>query len=322
MKQIKYTIFSVMFLTTIVFSGCNSILDDENIDTKNLGEIEVGFTRSSNGVSISSTSTSGLLIFWKETLNDFFSRQVENLDSYSEMKYNTGELYPSNNTTVYATGFSPASMECSNDLQTLSLSDANSGKTDVCVASERISGNRISPFKTTMSFEHTLTKILFTVERDATMLGIRDVRNITATIPNSYLPIEWNWDAMDNKYELNYNKAANNNLIFTHPDIISGTNNDELGTAYLMLPTDNNGKLHNIRITADILQTNSSTIERSIDNTLDIQLYDEFNNEVSTIQPGEAYIVRILFQQNSFTLIGRQLDNWEQGGLIYVPVKP
>ncbi len=317
MKQLKHSIFSVLFLSITLLSSCNNILDDEQIIAEH-EQMEVGFTRA----SLNSLSTSGHLIFWINTIEDpYFTSIIDNLNAYSDNKYNTGELYPSNNTTVYATGFSPADMQQSNNNKRLTLSTRTSGLTDVCIASSIINGNRITPFNAPMSFEHTLTKIRFTVERDMTMVGIRDVRNITVTIPNSYLPIEWNWNEV--AYQVNYSKPATDNLTLTHPDIISGTTTDELETVYLMLPTNNLGILNKIRLTADILLTTSSEVERSIDNTLDIQLYDTDNaTMVTNAKPGEAYEINIRFQQNSFTLIARQLDNWEQGGLIYVPVKP
>lgn len=324
MKLRKLTIFGALLLTTVFFSGCNDMLEDANV-TAGHGEIEVGFARSSDDVSISSTSTSGCLVFWKEKMGDFFTSEVDNLESYSTDKYNTGKEYPKDDKTVYATGYSPASMEHTINLQTLTLTEENSGKTDVCVASQKIEGKRSVPFNTEMSFEHTLTMIKFTVERHSTMEGVRDVRNITATIPNTYLPIEWNWNANVEKYKLNYKKTASENLIFTHPEIITGKNTEELGIAYLMIPPENNGILKNIHITADILPIDSTKIERTIDQTMDIELMMDGSKpaaKVSEIKPGEAYIVNILFQQNSFTLIGKQLDNWEQGGMIYIPIKP
>lgn len=324
MKLIKLTIFGALMLTTISFSGCNDMLEDENA-TFGHGKIEVGFTRSSNGASISSTSTSGCLVFWQKDFGDFHIAEVDNLESYNidKDKFNTGKEYPKDNSTVYATGYSPASMERTSNAETITLSEDHSGKTDVCVASGKIEGKRSVPFNAEMTFEHTLTKIYFTVERHSTMVGIRDVRNITATIPNAYLPIEWNWESSTGKYVLNGSKTAKDDLIFTHPDIINATNTEELGTAYLMMPTGkNDGTLKDIRLTADLLLTTSSKVERTIDEKMNIQLYDEDGAKVSEIKPGEAYIVNILFQQNTFTLTARQLNKWEQGGLIYVPIKP
>lgn len=322
MKLIKLTIFGALMLTTISFSGCNDMLEDENATFGN-GKIEVGFTRSSNGASISSTSTSGCLVFWQKDFGDFHIAEVDNLESYNKDKFNTGKEYPKDNSTVYATGYSPASMGRTSNAETITLSEDHSGKTDVCVASKEIDGKRSVPFYTEMTFEHTLTKIYFTVERHSTMVGIRDVRNITATIPNAYLPIEWNWKSNTGKYVLNSSKTAKDNLILTHPDIINATKTEELGTAYLMIPPGkSDGTLKDIRLTADLLLTTSSKVERTIDEKMNIQLYDENGAKATEIKPGEAYSVNILFQQNTFTLTARQLKKWEQGGLIYVPIKP
>ena len=323
MKRMKYTIFNLLILTTALLSSCDSILEDEFNISSEPQQIEVRFARNSMNSS-SSSAVSGKLIFWKNSFNDFFVTSIDDLTKYSNDKYNTGEVYPNENAQVYATGYSPADMQANEDFKDLRLSDVDAGITDVCVAEKAISGSRITPFNETMTFEHTLTKVLFTVERDQTMVGIRDVKNIKLSIPKKYLPIEWNWDETGKKYNINYGKTANKSeLEFIHSDIISGTNTDELGTAYLMLPTNNIGILESIHLSADIYLTNSTSIERTINSTLDIQLYEKDNTEkVTNAKPGEAYEVRILFQQNSFILIARQLDNWEQGGLIYVPVKP
>ena len=322
MKQRKYTIFSLLFLTTAIFISCDSVLEDEYTISNEQKQIEVRFAKSSQDGS-SFTSASGVLIFWKNTLDDFFQSKIDDLAQYSNSKYNTGKSYPNDYSTVFATGYSPADMQNSSDFQVISLPNKSSGITDVCVAEKVISGSQTSLFHETMEFEHTLTKVYFTVQRDKTMEGSRDVRNITINIPKSYLPIEWNYDTKDNKYKINYKKTATDNLQFTHSDIIHSTGTEELGTAYLMLPTNNEGKLNNLHLTAEILLIDETQIERKIDSPLDIQLYEQDNvSPISNAKPGEAYEVCFQFQQNSFTLIARQLDNWEKGGLIYVPVKP
>lgn len=317
----KYSIFSILFLATVFLTGCDSILDDSDMVT-----INPQATMQVDVIGVSEiNATSGMLIFWKKEMNDFFTDQINNLNDYENIKYNTGVSYPTDNSKVYATGFSPANMQCSKDekYQTLTLpAGSKPGTIDVCTATKIINGQYSAPFNEKMSFEHTLTKITFYAQRHETMVGSRNVSNIKITIPSTYMPTQWDWKT--NKYEVNQTKSATNALIFEHPNLIFETNTDKIGVSYLMLPTGNAGVLENINIQADVTPISSTTVETHIDTTLPIvQLYDiDGQTEVTHAEPGEAYEIIVSFQQNSFTLIARQQDDWEKGGLIYVPVKP
>ena len=317
MKQTKHILFYLSLLAVTALTGCDSVLGDDDSTGSQGGTMELSFTRSGE----SSSFTSGFLIFWKEKMDDFFTTEVSDLTAYSTTKYNTGEPYPKEGTQISATGFSPANMNLSKDYQTLALPEnSKPGTLDVCVASKVITGNYYSIFSEKMTFEHTLTKVTFSVQRDETMVGSRDVNNIKVTIPTTYLPTQWIWN--NTKYIANQSVHANTALEFAHPSIIVGTNTDMIGIAYLMLPTNNNGQLAGINIQADITPIESATVEKRINQTVPVQLYEKENSEpVSTANPGEAYEIIIKFQQNSFTLVARQSD-WEKGGLIYVPVKP
>lgn len=317
MKQAKHILFGLLLLAATAFTvSCNSILGDDNIAAPQDGTMKLAFARSGE----SSSPTSGFLIFWKETMGDFVTAEIDDLNAYQITKYNTGELYPKEGTEVSATGFSPANMQLTDDYQTLSLpTGTTAGTLDVCTAGIIIKGSYYRPFGETMRFEHTLTKVTFSVKRDETMVGSRDVSNITVTIPTDYLATQWTWN--DEKYTASQANKASSALDFTHPNIIKETDTDQIGTAYLMLPTDNAGKLKQIRVQANITPIESTTVENRIDKTIPIQLNEVNGTPVSNAQPGEAYTVIINFQQNSFTLEARQND-WEKGGLIYIPVKP
>lgn len=322
MKQKIHIPFSLAFLAITTLTACNSVLGDNDIVKKQGENIELAFTRSGE----SSSATSGSLIFWKERMGDAFTftAEVNDLTAYETIKFNTGVPYPKDGAEVSATGFSPASMQLSDDYQKLSLPPGTvPGTLDVCTASEVIQGNYYRTFNRTMEFGHTLTRITFFAERDHTMEGSRNVSNIKVTIPTNLLAFRWTWDGTRYSAEQGATPVTPlTPLVFTHPDIIVSTNTDEMGTAYLMLPTGNTGVLKGIRIEADITPIKETEVEKTIDTTMAIQLYTGDNaTPVSTALPGEAYEIAIKFQQNSFTLIARQND-WENGGLIYVPVKP
>lgn len=321
MKQLKHTILGIFFMVPAILTSCITILDDDNA-VNGHETMEVEFTRSTT----SALPGSGLLIFWKQNLGDLFTSEVNNLEDYKATKFNTGETYPNDNTMVYATGFSPMTMQHQDNFQTLSLPQGErAGTVDVC-ASSRISGKLTSPFSEMMSFEHTLTKVTFYAQRHITMVGSRNVENIRITIPaaTTYLATNWKWNATDNKYKIDNTKWSDTDLTFEYAGLLFETEITKIGTAYLMLPTSNNGKLKNINFKADITPINSTTVENKIDKTLpEIQLYEKDNTqEVALAKPGEAYEVLLVFQQNSFTLIARQQNDWDKGGLIYVPVKP
>lgn len=325
MKQLKHTLFAILFLSAAIFNSCNTILDDaDNIPTEQ-EQIQVGITRAAG-------TYSGRLLFWTGAYtmtSPWLVEELSDLNAYESTKYNTGEYYPSNNSIVYATGYSP-SPSLSSDISTsdnltLTLPAGRAGFVDVCTAAGIITGSRSTPFSARMEFEHTLTKIHFTVERDPTMEGIRDVKNIILTIPKKYLPTTWTWNG--SVYEVDYSEPATTDLTLTHPDIIIGTGKREdfiegEGIVYLMLPTGNTGKLEDIVVTADILLSSSTGVDRQINETITIPLYDENGDQLTgDALPGEAYTVSFNFKQDSFTLIARA-QSWEPGGLIYLPVNP
>ncbi len=318
MKQTKHILFSLSLLAaTALLAACNSVLGDDDIVSNQGGTMQLAFTRSGE----SSSPDSGFLIFWKTTMKDFFTAEVDDVTKYGSTKFNTGEPYPKDGTQVSATGFSPANMGLSDDYQTLTLPASTvPGTLDVCAAAKVIKGSYYNIFNEAMSFQHTLTKVTFSVQRDETMVGSRDVGNITISIPRNYLPTRWKWN--ENQYAADLTAPANAALAFTHPGIIKETKTDEIGTAYLMLPANNNGQLADIRVQADISLIESATVETEIDRTLDVPLHEKDNaTQVDKAYPGESYEIVVKFQQNSFTLIARRSD-WVNGGLIYVPVKP
>lgn len=316
MKQTKHILFSLSLLATSLLAGCDSVLGTDDIIGNNGDTMEVAFTRSGEG----SSATSGFLIFWKNSLNDFFTTEVSDLNAYKSTKFNTGEPYPKNG-TVKATGYSPANMKRTNDYKTLTLPDGTTpGTLDVCTASEIIEGTFNSPFSKTMSFGHTLTKVTFIAQRDETMKESKDVKNIQITIPANYLTTQWKWN--NAKYVADSEAKATTPLALSHNEVLVSTDPSEIGVAYLMLPAQNSGILNDINIQADILPIKSTIVEKRLNQTVSAQLYEANNSgPVDNAAPGDAYEILIKFQQNSFTLEARQSD-WEKGGLIYVPVKP
>lgn len=315
MKQTKNILFSLSILATSLLAGCDSVLGFDAPNGNKGDTMEVAFTRSGED----SSTASGFLIFWKNNFSDFFTTEVNDLNVYGSIKYNTGEPYPIDGTAVKVTGFSPANMKQDDNYKTLTLPNGTEpGMLDVCTASEIIEGTYSNPFSQTMTFGHTLTKVTFAVQRDVSMEHSKDVRDVVITIPANYLPTQWRWNGK--KYEADQSVHAGDSLDLKY-GLINGLDCHVVATTYLMLPTENGGILNNLRVQAETIPTGSTIGAKKINQKTDAQLYEADNTPVNNAKPGDAYEILIKFQQNSFTLEASQSD-WEKGGLIYIPVKP
>lgn len=323
MKQTKHILFYLSLLAVTTLIGCDSVLDDDDSTGNQGGTMELSFTRSGE----SSSFTSGFLIFWKEKMDDFFTTEVSDLTAYSTTKYNTGEPYPKEGTKIFATGFSPANMNLSTDYQTLGLPEnSKPGTLDVCAAAKAIQGNYYSTFNEAMTFEHTLTKIVFKAKRNYTMEGNRLVNNIKVTIPRNFLPVQWQWNHTKRKYEADLKTPATTEYAPIMKEALTEIDKEYIiAECYLMLPTGNNGYLQNIKMEADLRKVGATSTEvehKTWDLSEGIPLYEEDGQTlVEEALKGEAYEIVFNFTNDSFILQAYK-QPWEQGGLITIPIDP
>lgn len=317
----KYTIFSIIFMVIMALTSCYKVQDDSII--KSQEEMEVGVINSTESTS----SNSGLLIFRKGDQSYFFNATVKNLETGKIQKYNTGESYPKNNTTVSVTGISPADMQASSNYQEFTLPNgAEAGTIDVCV-SNKMSGSYISPFEGLITFKHSLTKVTFKAKRDYTMEQNKLVNNVKVTIPVAYLPTTWQWNNVSEVYEIKTTELATSPLAPIHGDALANINTEYIiKECYLMLPPGNRGILNGLKLEADLRKPSETSVEaehKTWELTEGVQLYEDENGKVAVDEAiaGDAYEVVFNFTNDSFTLEARK-QPWTKGGLITIPIDP
>ncbi len=305
----------------MVLTGCYNVQDDNII--KSQEEMEVKVINSTESTS----SNSGLLIFREGNQSYFFNAVVNNLETGTIQRYNTGESYPKNNTVVSVTGISPADMQSVPNYQEFTLpSGAEAGTIDVCV-SNKINGSYISPFNDLITFKHSLTKVTFKAKRDYTMEQNKLVNNVKVTIPVTYLPTTWQWNSSSEVYEIKTTELAASPLAPIHSDVLAIINTEYIiKECYLMLPPENKGILKGLKLEADLRKPSETSVEaehKTWELTGGIQLYEDADGQIAINEAiaGEAYEVVFNFTNDSFTLEARK-QPWTKGGLITIPIDP
>ena len=322
-----------IFLSAALLTGCNSVLDDG----KDGVMMELNTTRTSDAtskaLSRATETVPGELLFWKTTDNFgtfYYHCDVDNLNNYNAPtsgdgnKFNTGQEYPTDGTSVYAAGYSPiANITPSVDYRTLTVNDAHVGLVDVLTSKAPLTGSKDIIFNGDLTFDHTLTKVTFKAKFDYTMDKIRQVSNIRVVIPTTYLPTTWAWNDTNKKFEVQAANATAARTIAYTSTLSTKDTEYEIGTCYLRLPSDNGGKLTPITLLCNLYKFDSTTqfIKDKTYTPLTIQLKDENKADVSLAQPGEAYEVVFLFSNDTWTLTAVK-EPWLNGGLITVPVDP
>jgi hypothetical protein len=327
-----YSFVCGMFLMGAGLTSCNSVLDDDYDSPAKY--MQINTTRvDSNVTSKAEGDIPGRVLFW--TANNFGSSfyttaDIDNLNAWETTKYNTGKEYPEDGSTVYAAGYSPiTNVTPAANYQKLTISDANSGQIDVCTSNAAILGSSSSIFKDVLTFDHTLTKVVFIAKRDKTMEGNRSVNSVYVTIPKEYLATEWDWDATNMKYAINtgVHSASTLSLSDYDGDLTNIDTNYSVGTCYLMLPSDNGGLLGNstinIQLTAKLLKTgesSTSAVTKTWNFVEGIQLYEQDGTtKVTKANAGDSYVVIFNFTNDTFTFEAHKMP-WQNGGLITIPI--
>lgn len=312
-------------LIAVSVSSCNnSILDDEILSASG-NNIELSFTRAnSNATVLDDESFFNVAFFMGEAYTPFFNtKDLQGINQYTENAYDTGVPYPSN-TTVYAVGYAPSdSITSSNGKKTLTLKYA-AGTTDVR-ASQTITGSSSNHFskESPMEFQHLLTKVTFFAKRDYTMQLSKLVHDVKVTLGSPYLINKWEYNQTTYVAAAEQSNTQNLELHIPNQYLTDIDTEYLIGTCYLHMPTNNQGKL-NFSLQANLSQVGTTEDVLSDYGLLNIQLMEGESGkqqEVSEVKAGEAYEVVINFTQNSFTLSGVKAP-WKAGGLITIPINP
>ncbi len=206
-------------------------------------------------------------------------------------------------------------------------------------------GSSISPFKNAedaLDFHFSAFRVKFRAicSENMNSLGVMDAKVV---ISPEYLPYSLEWDQEAGSYYPKGNnsavpmleallKPANNNSdnIISHDTGDGDPQYAETDYIYLCKPVSS-FSLSSLHINLDL------TYSRDIEtydpgtrfqvrygtlyggNDVSVNLFTSDDVPVTSILPGQSYVVTIVFDQDSFTLIGRSED-WEDGGNVIIPI--
>lgn len=331
----KIYLFSILCSSLIaasILSGCNNALegDDDVLMQLNTAPEQPMSTSRADDVAV----IPGKVLFWTagESFASYHTSDIDNLNNYNANsdgtnKFNTAYPYPSDGSVVYTTGYSPVKgLTVSSDYKTLSVASNQIGQVDVITSEVPLSGSKSKIFSGNLVFNHVLTQVTFKAKYDYTMFKIRQVQNISVTIPKAYLATEWTWNESTSKYEVT--KTADKDLVISYNNPLATQDEEYMigdTPCYLMLPVDNNGQLTPLTLKCDLYKFDDATVvsEGKTYTPLTIQLKEdaEGKTDVSKALPGDAYEVVFLFSNDTWTLKAVKKP-WQKGGLLNVEVDP
>lgn len=276
----------------------------------------------------------------------------------SSAKFNTQTTYPSNYDYVTMSGFAPAmqndhgNSQDSQDGWLLDMHDNyssirvnygsaeydNSVWENIAIAGPQV-GSSISPYKDerdALDFHYATFRVKFRAICSENMrnLGVKDAYVV---ISPDYVPVSIEWDSESGSYypagdgvrEISaLLKPDNQDNIIGHDRGDGYPQYAETDYIYLCKP-DSRFALSALHINLDLwystdlaeytnpFQRHFGTKYGGEDVTVSLKTSDDL--PVTSILPGQSYVVTIIFDQDSFTLIG-QTEDWEKGGNVIVPI--
>jgi uncharacterized cupredoxin-like copper-binding protein len=335
MKTTTYIYSAVCgLLLSATFASCSSVTGD---DSENKVMMEINTSRNDAATTkaddVNNPDANGKVLFYQasKAIGTYFTSDVVGLNTYNYskgVKFNTGHPYPTDGSMVYAVGYAPLSTSLitpasASDFTTLTLVDGEAGNVDVLTSRAPISGTKDNIFNEDLIFDHTLTKVSFYAVSDKTMQTQRNVKDIRIDIPTAYLPTTWKWNATTMKYEVQATPTSTRTLEYGDYLVNDGTEKQQLlGVCYLNLSSTSNGIMTPINLKCNLQKYGTSTWENDKEfNNMEIQLKDSNDNNVTTVNPGEAYKVIFKFTNDAWALVGVRVD-WETGGSYDINITP
>lgn len=286
----------------------------------------------------------------------FVGMPDKGIDNYNPNKqtYNTLTAYPKvdgSYVDVYATGYSPASLETSDGWSTLTVPEDKLGKLDILSSSGHITGNGASEqqyfdyfdpdTKTTdpLYFDHMLPRVDFKARMHEDMGTGRYLRNITITLDgietasgSNGLAKDENiftsrlvWDAVESRYIPDDGSRRSATVILKDPDMNqldpSEPDPRDIGSVYI-----HPGLFKSIsfRVEAEVadnpLFSDSSTMTLNVRN----ESFTKTGSNTVIDNPlgyNENYVITLIFNYDSVILEGRKAE-WEEGENLVIPVYP
>lgn len=264
-----------------------------------------------------------------------------------------GMEYPSDEREyIYATGYAPEdALSISSDYKTLTVRDGyKDGKTDFlcCDGKDAHKGSANDPFTNEaheLMFRHMTPRIRFVGKRDPVTYGVISVNNVKVTLHDvNGLSVPYSFEYRSNNSEQTY--VAKDLQHITEPIALEQDTKD-------YIPANANGlSLASCYVFCGVLPENydpfvediptgNSTVTLTMDIEADYSWYNPNGNPIlfespkwenqtvpvrlnhggNCFYPGYEYVVYITFKRESVILQGVQ-QNWDDGGIHYLPVAP
>lgn len=263
-----------------------------------------------------------------------------------------GTEYPSNEDEyIYATGYAPEdALTMSQDYKTLTVNDGYmDGKTDFlcCDGNEDHKGSASDPFtekEHELRFRHMTPRIRFVGIRDQVTYGVISVNNVRVTlhasnglsVPQSFGYYSNNIDKQTyvaqelqpigditlNQETQNYIPANDNGLSLASCYVFCGGMPDGYYPFAENAPAGEGTVTLTMDIEADYSFYNGGNpipFEHPKWENKEVEI--KLNHGGDCFYPGYEYVVKITFRRESVILQGVQ-QNWDDGGIHYLPVAP
>lgn len=258
----------------------------------------------------------------------FYNCYIPNIYQFAGEYYNTREKYPDNDNRVYIFGYAPENaLSSSDNYKTLTPnyeSFYNNPLWENILLCGPVSGNKSNHVNTPLVYSHPVSRFRFLAFKEESMVNYH-VKHVVLKAGHEIVPYRLAWDKTSGMWKPQTMENTGINFTFKDQNAVEilglGRENAlEMGPYYLMPREGNNIGPFSIEATYYIEGDQSSEKVYSKENIYLTISSDRSGNPVSRINAGEDYVMLIRFNQDSFTLSGVRMDDWEDGGNIIIPI--
>lgn len=260
--------------------------------------------------------------------NPYYSCLIDNIFEWNGSLYNTRTPYPEDDSRVYVFGYAPADVLTTTDswkslLPLYRDSEYDNSIWEDVLLCGPVSGKLSSHVNESLVYTHQVARFKFLAFKEESMLHYH-VKNVRLSADPSLLPYDLAWNGT--LWQARSGAGAELGFTFKVPE----TGVDILGIGlkdaiemypYYFLPQNGN-IIGPFSLEATYYIDGDSSLDKTHrkDNIYFQIASDRNGDPVSRIRAGEDYVLMIRFNQDSFTLSGIRVDDWEDGGNIIIPI--
>lgn len=259
------------------------------------------------------------------------SEPENDIDSYKEVKFNTGKTYPADLRRVSAVGYYPSDLIVEKvsgvkNYGKLSVPPDSLGKMDVMVSAP-IRGSMLNTFTSPMKFEHVQSMLEFTAIRSSKM--VKFVQYAKVTVPAGSLMDGVHWSANDNAYLPVSESSSTRTVTLSTDELLDALSDDpsytpvyrDLGYVYIHphfseITVEVTAQVFPREVT-DPEEIQSAAYTRTYSG-VKIAFTDSGENSIALVG-GDKYAIELVFDDETVEIVARKCD-WEDGGTVVVPV--